>query len=460
MATVVKRGNSYKITVSVGYDSNNKQIRQHMTWTPDPGMTKRQVEKELERQKVLFEERCKTEMVNGGNIKLSEFLDVWFRDYAEKTLKPRTVDGYRYLSQRVTKALGHVRLEKLQPRHLLSFYDNLEEDGIREDIRYASVTDLGEILKERRETRTTLAKIAGLGTSTVDSAVRGKNVSASTAKKISTALDIPQKDLFAPVARQGLSGKTRLHYHRFLSSVLETAVQWQYIPSNPCDRVKAPKVERHETSYLDEEQAVRLIEALENEPEQYQTMILLLLNTGLRRGELCGLEWRDVDLDAGTLSVRRNVVYLAGRGITEGTPKTNSSARTIKMPDSCIPLLKRHRAWQAEKRLSVGDQWEDTGKIFTTWNGRTIHPDTLTGWFADFVKRQGLPHITIHGLRHTNATLLIAAGTNLRTVSGRLGHAQASTTANIYAHAIQSADAAAAETLGEILAPRSDRQSK
>lgn len=116
-------------------------------------------------------------------------------------------------------------------------------------------------------------------------------------------------------------------------------------------------------------------------------------------------------------------------------------------------MLEQHRHWQEEYRASLGDQWHESDRLFTSSDGSPIHPDTLTSWFSDFIKRHSLPKVTLHGLRHTNATLLIAAGTNIRTVSGRLGHSQASTTANIYAHAIQSADVKAAETLGNILSP-------
>lgn len=196
-----------------------------------------------------------------------------------------------------------------------------------------------------------------------------------------------------------------------------------------------------------------MIALLDKEPIQYRTIILLLINTGLRRGELCGLEWKDIDFTNAVLYVRRNTLYLPERGIYDDTPKTASSQRAIKLPANCIPLLKEYRAWQAAQRLKLGDQWQDHDRLFTRRNGEPIHPDTLTNWFSDFVKWNNLPPVTIHSMRHTNATLLIAAGTNLWTVSARLGHAQTSTTANVYSHAIQSADAAAAETLDDILKP-------
>lgn len=453
MATIKKRGDTYKITVSMGYDINGKQIREHMTWSPDPGMTARQIEKELNRQATLFEERCKTQQVYGGNIKLADFAEQWLKDYAEKQLKPTTIATYRTFLPRINAALGHIRLDKLQPHHLLSFYSNLDEDGIRLDTTFKSKEDFKQFLKNRGFTQAAFCQKYSIGHGIVESLCSGKNISKASAEKVAAALGSTVKKLFDPVSRGTLSGKTQLHYHRFLSAMLETAVQWQMIPSNPCRRVKAPKAQRKETAYLDENQAVQLISALDGEPIQYRTMVLLILNTGLRRGELCALSWADINLDTAVLSVRRNAVYVSGRGVVLDTPKTKSSLRSIKLPQPVIPMLKQYRSWQAEHRLQMGDLWQDNDLVFPSWNGAPLYPDTLTSWFSDFVRRHDLPPVTVHGLRHTNATLLIAAGTNLRTVSGRLGHSQASTTANIYAHAIQSADAAAAETLGDILSP-------
>jgi integrase len=193
---------------------------------------------------------------------------------------------------------------------------------------------------------------------------------------------------------------------------------------------------------------------------QYKTMVLLLLYSGVRRGELCGLEWNDIDLEDHLISICRTSQYLPGKGIYEKGTKTASSVRTIKLPSVAIELLREYRKWQTIQRLAVGDQWEDNGRVYTSWNGKPAHPDTLTAWFEDFIKKTDLPQIHIHSLRHTNATLMIAGGEDLRTVSQRLGHSQTSTTTNIYAHAIQSADAKAADTLENILDPFKNRAKK
>ena len=448
MATIQKRGGSYKIVVSCGYDLNGKQIRRTMTWAPEQGMTARQIKKELDRQAVLFEEKCRTGQVLDGNIKFAEFAEKWFADYAEKQLKPRTFATYTALMPRVLAALGHIRLDKLRPNHITAFYANLGEAGVRADTKYSCKTDFKSLLST---TQSAFAASAGVSIGTIESLSAGRNISRRSAEKISAALKRPLDDVFEPTGKETLSGKTLLHYHRLLSSMLETAVQWQLIPSNPCKRVKAPRAERKEARYLDEKQAAQLIALLDCEPIQYRTMILLLINTGLRRGELCALQWSDIDFGNAVLQVRRNTVYIAGQGLLDDTPKTASSQRAIKLPSNCIPMLREYRAWQNKERLRIGDQWHESDRVFTRWNGAPFRPDTLTNWFSDFVKRNDLPPVTIHSLRHTNATLLISSGTNLRTVSARLGHSQASTTANIYAHAIQSADAAAADTLNDIL---------
>ncbi len=196
-----------------------------------------------------------------------------------------------------------------------------------------------------------------------------------------------------------------------------------------------------------------MLDLLEDEPIQYRTMIHLLLYTGMRRGELCGLEWKDIDSQKFLIHILRESLYLPEKGIYEETTKTLSSERVIKIPTDLLDSLNKYKAWQASERLSLGDKWHDSDRLFTAWNGKPVHPDTVTGWFHKFIVRNNLPDISIHSLRHTNATLLIASGVNIRTVSNRLGHAQTSTTGNIYAHAIRSADEAAAETLQNILSP-------
>lgn len=454
MATIKQRGNSYKITVSCGYDLNGKQIRRHLTWTPEPGMTKRQLQKELDRQAVLFEEKCRNGQVLDGNIKFAEFAEKWFTDYAEKQLRPTTVARYRLLMPRINAAIGHIRLDKLQPHHLMEFYNNLSESGVREDTRYCSAVDFKALLKKRGMTKRALAEQAGVSVYVLDSVTRGANISAASAHKVVSALQLPLDKVFLPAGEKDtLAVSTVLHHHRLISSMLSTAVKWQLIFSNPCSRVVLPKNKHKEAVYLDEEQAADLLAALDKESMQHQVIVKLLLFTGMRRGELCGLEWKDIDFERAVITVRRSSLYLPGKGVFEDETKNETSERCMKVSADVVTMLKTWRAEQSKQRLRMGDQWQTSDRLFTAWDGAPIRPDVITAWFHKFVTKNGLPPIHIHSLRHTNATLLIAAGTSLTTVAARLGHANSTTTSKIYAHAIKSADQAAAEVLQDILHP-------
>lgn len=454
MANTQKRGDSYSIRVSCGYDINGKQIFKTTTWKPEADMTPKQIEKELNRQATLFEERCRNGQVLSGNIKFSEFAEIWFKDYAEKQIRPKTLSIYKELMKRINPAIGHIRLDKLQPHHLYSFYANLEEAGARADTKYKCKIDFKALLRKYELTKIEFSKKAGVSVNTLDSVTQGKNILPKSAECISKALELPIEGLFEPqINKAGLSGKTILHHHRLISAILSTAVEWQAIFSNPCERMKPPRVEYTEAKYLDENQAAEMLRLLEDEEIQYKTIIHLLLYTGMRRGELCGLEWSDIDFDNSVIHIRRSSLYLPEKGIFEDETKNSTSRRSVKASASAMETLRRFKIWQAEERLKIGDQWQDTGKIFTQWNGKPIHPDTLTSWFRKFVTKNNLPPVSIHSLRHTNATLLIAANTNLQTVADRLGHANVATTSKVYAHSIQSANAAAAETLEDILNP-------
>ncbi|MEG1497686.1 MAG: tyrosine-type recombinase/integrase [Clostridiales bacterium] len=452
MANITKRKDSFLIRVSCGYDAKGKQIIKSKTWTPTEGMTERQIAKELERQKVLFEEQVSNGECISGKITFSEFAEQWFKDYAEKQLKPKTIFRYQSFLERVNSAIGNIRLDRLQPHHLMAFYNTLSAPGARQDTTYKAKPEITAILKEKGLTRDILHNDTGLGKGTITNVKKGVNVAHSTAAAIAKALDMKIKDLFIPNDKESsLDPQTVLHYHRFISSVLSTAVYWQVITSNPCQRVKPPKVEHKEAKYLDEEGAEKLLKALEDEPLQYRVIIYTLLYTGLRRGEVCGLEWKDIDFKNQTLRVNRTSGYVPGKGVYEDTAKNDTSIRKISIAGGAANILREYKTMQGAERLRLGSLWQDYDRIFTQWNGKPIHPDTVSRWFRTFVKRNGLPPVSIHSLRHTHATLLIANHADIRTVSGRLGHARTSTTLNIYSHVIRSADEAAAQTIDNIL---------
>lgn len=248
-----------------------------------------------------------------------------------------------------------------------------------------------------------------------------------------------------------LSSKTVLEHHRLLHSMLQQAVYWQMIPYNPASRVRPPKAKKPNINFYDDAQTIALIKALEGEELKFRVIILLTIFTGLRRGEVLGLEWQDINFKNSSLTVRQASQYVSSIGIYTKDPKTETSNRIISIPESIIKLLKEYQKEQLKSRLRLGDKWLETDRLFVQWNGAPMHPDTITKWFRQFLEDKNLPHITFHGLRHTHATLLISQGLDVRTVSNRLGHAQTSTTLNFYAHAFAKMDREASDKLDNLL---------
>ena len=248
-----------------------------------------------------------------------------------------------------------------------------------------------------------------------------------------------------------LSPETARYCFRVLSSMLQDAVQWQVISSNPCFRVQAPKPAKKKPVQFDDGQIQAMLTALKEEPLIYRTIILLAIDSGLRLGELMGLKWDDLDFEAGTMKIVRSSQAIKGKGIFTKAPKTQSSIRTVSLSESILCLLTEYRNWQTGQKQLLQNQWHDGGWLFTLWNGLPMYPTTPSQWFSKFLKRHELPHISFHALRHLSATLLISFGVPLKNVSSRLGHTDIRTTANIYSTALQSVDRQAAEKMDAYL---------
>ena len=173
--------------------------------------------------------------------------------------------------------------------------------------------------------------------------------------------------------------------------------------------------------------------------------------TGARRGELLGLKWENVDFENNRIYICNNILYSSVLGVYESTPKTANSKRHISLPAETMLLLKEYKEWQDGRIEYFMGYYQDKGYVFTRDNGEPVHPDSITNYLNKFSKKYNLPHINAHAFRHTMASLLYYNGADSVSVSGRLGHAQVSTTANIYAHIIDKADRKNAELLSEVL---------
>ena len=251
---------SYCIRVSNGYDRRGRQVMVNRTFTPPPGMTGKKLEKELQRQADAFEQEVHAGVLLDASMKVDDLIDRWFTEYAEKKLKPKTVYNYRRLVPRISAGLGQLKVCQVKPAHLMAFYSNLEEQGVREDSTYTATPALLECLPHGK--RGQIAKAAGIGDDTMRNVYRGANVSQSTAEKVAVVVGFSLSKAFTEHAKDGgrLNGNTVQHYHRMLSSVFTKAVQWGLVPENPCKRAEAPKAEEIDVQALEEKDVARLLD--------------------------------------------------------------------------------------------------------------------------------------------------------------------------------------------------------
>lgn len=248
-----------------------------------------------------------------------------------------------------------------------------------------------------------------------------------------------------------LSPRTVKHYHELISVVLEQAFKEGLVVCNVARKATPPKVETKEPSILETEQVQTVLAAIENEPVKWRAMITLLLNSGIRRGEALGLKWENVHFDSNTIFICNNVIQGREKGLYEDTPKTKTSVRSVGLPSSAMNVLKEYRAWQNEERLRLGEYFVNRGFVFTQDNGSPMSPDSVSHYCrVSLSTKCGFP-IHPHMFRHTQASLLLANGMPVTSVSKRLGHAQISTTLNVYAHALKDADQGNVDTLDKLL---------
>ena len=248
-------------------------------------------------------------------MKLSEFIPIFFRDYAVPNLRAKSIVDYNACVPVVDAALGHLRLDEIQPHHLNKFYKNLAEKGARRRVTYSPIVDLKAIAKEKKATVTAIVRDCGVSATTVRSAFIGNAVSEKTAVSICSALDLSMSKTFEAIGADiPLSVETIKHYRRFLSSMFSFAVESKFIPINPCERAKIPKTKGKKVvkkkNYLDEKETHRLLKLIEHEDMQFKTVIKLLLYTGMRREEICGLEWSDIDFKNSVISILRSSLYI------------------------------------------------------------------------------------------------------------------------------------------------------
>ena len=404
---IEKRGeNSWRLTVCEGYDGNGQQIRYRKTVkavnVTEARKLYNQFAADVQRGNV----------AKSGKITLTQFYQFWKDSYALKTHEAATLAYNEHLFKRIKTALGHKKISEIEPKHLLAFYKNLSEPGVK-------------ILQKKKDAPQQL-------------------IEAPQIASIKNEKDEPE-----PLP--SLASSTIRKYHTLLSSLFEKAIKWGFLPYNPAKRVEPPKSESSTKAIYDPETLGKFLQALDEEDLKHQLWVLLALAGGLRREEVFGLEWQHINFETGTLSLEQVSVYVSGKGTLTKGPKNKSSRRVVSLPESTMALLKKYKAVQLEERVKLGNKWIDTQRVFTRWNGGVAHPQSFNTWLTRFCKEKDFPHISPHAFRHMAATYLITSGMDIRTVGGKLGHSKPSTTWNVYSHLVKSAETATATTMETFL---------
>ena len=254
--------------------------------------------------------------------------------------------------------------------------------------------------------------------------------------------------------QEGLSTTTVNCFHSVLHKALETAVRWNLIGRSPCDLVSPPRRRHFEIQPLNMQQIQQLLAAARG--HRQEALFILALATGMRRGELLALKWQDLDLEQGTMQIRRILTRipskLPGKGFEEAEPKTDRGRRNIVLPAFTVEALKQHRLRQREARLKAGPAWQEHDYVFCTSIGTHLNPtkDVLNVLKA-FLEKAGLPAIRFHDLRHSSATMLLGMKVHPKIVQEILGHSQISITMDIYSHVLPTMQEEAMRKIDEAL---------
>lgn len=389
MASIDKRGeNSYRFTVYLPKDAQGKYPRHTKTITINEKMSPKKLEEYLNGEYLKF----KNEVLSGNyiqvqNMTLNAFVQEWYSKYASKLAQTTYGNHQRKLDKHILPVIGHMEMNKITEMMLINLLDNLE----RKDDK------AGE-----------------------------------------------------------LSFHSKQDVYRTLQSLFKYAHKWKVISHNPMKNVDKPKpndteYEREDLQVYDEEETAQLMELIQGELPHWRIMFSLALAAGLRRAELLGLQWNDVDFVNNQIEIKTTIV-LTKDGPHIKKTKTRTSRRLVTLPQSMMEELRNYRKQWVKDKLQTGDRWLENEYewVFCNETGKHLYPSSPTNKWSKMLKKNKFRYIRLHDLRHTSASLLIAQGVHAKIISERLGHSDISVTMNTYGHAFKSADRAAADKLESI----------
>lgn len=437
MANITKRGNTYRIRVSAGFDGNGKRLYHSETYVPT-AKTPKAIEKEVKHYAEILEQKVKD-----GLIALSDattfnaFVETWKQDWASEHLKPNQQESYlSYINLYVRSFLGSKKLGKITKKDCIAVVNNM---------------------KEKEKASRTIRLVVSAMRSVFKYALYLELINSDP----SAGLILP------PLPKEEIECFNVQQAQAFLN-----ALSLKY-PSKVSER---KRIDSAGNTYT-----VKEYTQYKSIPFQFQLFFNLSIKGGFRRAELLGLTWNDVDFKKQTIIINKAVIKTKKYGQIVTTPKTANSNRTVYVPAECIDMLE---AWLDEqKEYSKLSSWEGmptdqimANPIFIQENGKSMNLDTPTKKFSKIIAAynakiedeaetltsedakkkkltEKLPLITLHGLRHTFATILISNGTDVVTVSRLMGHSSPSVTMNVYSHLLQQNAKDAANVFEKLFTP-------
>ena len=456
-----KNGTVYRLFAKIYVPGQKEPLQLSKTFIPPAGISPARAEKLAEIEANLFEEEKKNEILGNDylmknpNITFAQFAAIWL----EKTQRECSLSYYvhtRDLIEEINQTIGHIPLKKLDVATIQRYFYYLD-DKVRIVYNVCPKLNFKEVLISNGFNYNRLRYDLEIQCNTLSRAYNGKNVSKEWADNLALKTELPLETLFdVKIIKKLYAVETIDKYKRTIRAILQYAIKKRildvnYATSTYIDWGRRSKEDNRKKG-MKESEAKKLVNYLLKHPDfQVKVALITLILTGVRKGELSGLEWKDIDFEENQIYLNRSISEIKGYGAVEGDTKTGSSMRNFALSPANKQLLLEYKQWQEERKAALGDLWVESDKIFTKVHGGNIYPSYFNAQLNKALEAVGLPHYSVHQIRHTNITLMISNGIPIPVASLRAGHARSSTTEDVYTFAMPSVDQAAAQMLDNLL---------
>ena len=426
-----------------------------MTWKKPDDMTDFEARHYIQKIAYDFEEN----LINEANGKGVKDTDISLIDYALERIEriKNSISPHSYLTEQrkfreMEKYFGQIKLKDVSPALIQDYLDKMQKRGVVIEMAKLKKS-LRPVVKSKRFKINNFVKRANLSKQTFEKIERNEIIKLSTAEKVCNALKVKLKDYFEIITTRKPYARASINsFRKSLCATLASAKRQRLVAHNYASRdyIETPSGTKKEIIILKEKESLVLAEELEKEQNIIvKTALMTCLYMGLRRSELAGLQWQDINFEKNIMKIERSMHRDKGYGIYYKCTKTESSKREISIPDRLAEQLREYKEWwQVHRPYFIDERFEFA--LFKNDSMQPYSPGTYLPWLKKILQKANLTDVTLHSLRHTNISLQIMAGIDEKTVAGRVGHSQTSTTTDIYSHFMHTSDVKASNVLDKI----------